>query len=185
MVGSTAALESIRSLKVAQGRFLPDRDPHSAGTFCVLGGTLARELFGGTTALGQWVRVGDRRFRVIGVLQAEGHSIGLDLNDMVVVPVASAQMLFNAPSLFRILAEANTREVANLAAEDIHRIIRQRHEGEDDVTVVTQNAVVSTFDRILRTLTWAVAGIASVSLLVAGILVMNVMLIAVSQSSDQ
>jgi putative ABC transport system permease protein len=181
VLGSTAALQPVRHLKIAQGRFLPDSDPRRASMVSVLGWKLYRELFGSETGVGQWVRIGDRRFRVIGLLESEGHSIGLDLGDVAIIPVASAQMLFNAPSLFRILAEASTREATAPAAEDIHAIIRDRHEGEDDVTVVTQDAVIATFDRIFRVLTFAVAGIAAISLLVAGILVMNVMLIAVSQ----
>jgi putative ABC transport system permease protein len=94
-------------------------------------------------------------------------------------------MLFDAPSLFRILAQARTSEVGAQAAQEIHAIIRDRHEGEDDVTVVTQDAVVATFDRIFKVLTYTVGGIAAISLVVAGILVMNVMLIAVSQRTEE
>ncbi len=185
VMGSTASFQTIRHLKVAQGRFLPETDPREAQMVCVLGAKLSRELFGSQSPLGQWVRVGDRRFRVVGVLASEGRSIGVDLGDMVVVPVASAQALFDAPSLFRILAEARTREVLPQAAEDIRRIIRERHEGEEDVTVITQDAVVATFDRIFRVLTLTVAAIAAISLVVAGILIMNVMLIAVSQRTEE
>jgi putative ABC transport system permease protein len=185
VIGSTADLQPIRHLKMAQGRFLPEADPRRASMVCVLGGKLQRELFGNQSALGQWVRIGDRRFRVMGLLASEGHSIGLDLSDMAIIPVASAQMLFDAPSLFRILAQARTSEVGAQAAQEIHAIIRDRHEGEDDVTVVTQDAVVATFDRIFKVLTYTVGGIAAISLVVAGILVMNVMLIAVSQRTEE
>lgn len=185
VLGSTADLKSIRHLNMGQGLFLPEGDPRRADMVCVLGGKLYRELFGNRSALGQWVRIGDRRFRVIGLLASEGHSIGLDLGDMAIIPVASAQMLFDAPSLFRILAEARTGEAVEPGAADIRKIIRDRHEGEDDVTVVTQDAVVVTFDRIFKALTYTVGGIAAISLLVAGILVMNVMLIAVSQRTEE
>lgn len=185
VMGSTGSFQNIRHLKVALGRFLPETDPREAQMVCVLGAKLSRELFGSQSPLGRWVRVGDRRFRVVGVLASEGRSIGVDLGDMVIIPVASAQMLFNAPSLFRILAEARTREVLPEAAEEIRRIIRERHEGEEDVTVITQDAVVATFDRIFRVLTLTVAAIAAISLVVAGILIMNVMLIAVSQRTEE
>ena len=88
---------------------------------------------------------------------------------------------FNTESLFRILVEAKSREQIQVAKADAEEVIRLRHEGERDVTVITQDAVLATFDRILRALTLAVGGIAAISLAVAGILVMNVMLIAVTQ----
>jgi putative ABC transport system permease protein len=89
--------------------------------------------------------------------------------------------LFNTSGLFRILIEAKSRDAIEQAKHDAEQIMFQRHSGEKDVTVITQDAVLATFDRILTALTMAVGGIASISLAVAGILIMNVMLIAVSQ----
>ena len=71
------------------------------------------------------------------------------------------------------------------AQRDIKRIVAERHQGEEDITVITQDAVLATFDRIFQALTMTLAGIASISLLVAGILIMNVMLVAVSQRTDE
>ena len=107
--------------------------------------------------------------------------MGFNTDEMVIVPVASAEALFNTESLFRILVEAKTREQIGYAKDDAEEILQVRHEGERDVTVITQDAVLATFDRILRALTLAVGGIAAISLAVAGILIMNVMLIAVTQ----
>ncbi len=81
--------------------------------------------------------------------------------------------------------EARTREEVGSARTQVLRLLRERHDGEDDVTVVTQDAVLATFDRILLALTLAVAAIASISLAVAGILIMNVMLIAVTQRTTE
>jgi len=148
---------------------------------CVIGSTIAAELFGGRNPLGEWLRVGDRRFRVIGVLARQGESLGFNTDELVIVPVAAAQALFNTEALFRILAEAKSREQIPAAKADIEAIMRERHEGERDVTVITQDAVLATFDRILTALTLAVGGIAGISLAVAGILIMNVMLISVTQ----
>ena len=107
------------------------------------------------------------------------------MGDVVVVPVASAQTLFNTSALFRILVQANGRDAVSRAKETILTTIRERHEGEDDVTVITQDSLLSTFDRILVTMTLSVVGIAAISLSVAGILIMNVMLIAVSQRTPE
>ena len=132
-------------------------------------------------SLGKWLRIGDYRFRVIGILGSAGQSIGMDTEELLIIPVASAQMIFNNPSLFRILVEAKSRNAMPKAKTDILNIVRKRHQGEEDVTVVTQDAVLATFDRIFNTLTFTVAGIAAISLAVAGILIMNVMLVAVAQ----
>jgi putative ABC transport system permease protein len=181
ILGSTHAMAEVRHLEIGIGRFLPKVDPHQPVPVCVLGGKVRNELFGSARVLGQWLRVGDRRCRVIGVLAEGGISIGVDFDDLVVIPVASAQALFDSPSLFRLLAEAHTSTETTTAVDDIRRIISERHDGEDDITIITQDSVVATFDKVLRALTWGLAGIASISLLVAGILIMNVMLVAVAQ----
>ena len=185
VLGATAEFLEIRHLDLAAGRFLPEGSARQARPVCVIGRTIRDELFGGEDALGEWVRVGDRRFRVIGVVAQKGRSIGVDLDEMVIIPVASAQALFNTPSLFRILVEAKSREAVERTKHDIRTIIRDRHEGEEDVTVITQDSVLGAFDRIFKALTLTVAGIAGISLLVAGILVMNVMLVSVSQRTAE
>ena len=185
ILGTTHDFQAIRHLEMARGSFLPPADPTEAQSICIIGRTLSRELFGNQEPIGQWVRIGDRRFRVIGVLGAKGRSLGFDTDEMAVIPVASAQQLFNQPSLFRILVETRHRESLQAAQDDIRAILKQRHEGDEDVTVVTQDAVLATFDRILRMLTFAVGGIASISLAVAGILTMNVMLVSVSQRTAE
>lgn len=181
VLGSTAELLDIRRMTLAQGQFLPEGDPRTAAAVCVVGAKVAAELFGARAALGEWLRVGDRRFRVLGVLAPQGESLGFNTDEVVIVPVAAAQQLFNTEALFRILAEAKSRELVPQAKSDLEEILRLRHEGKRDVTVITQDAVLATFDRILTALTLAVGAIAAVSLAVAGILVMNVMLISVTQ----
>jgi putative ABC transport system permease protein len=185
ILGSSAEMLTVRHWEMAQGQFLPTGDIDRANPVCVLGGKVKTELFGNNSALGEWVRIGDRRFRVIGIMASEGHTIGVNVEDVVIIPVASAQQLFNTSSLFRILVEAKSREIVPQAIEQTTRIIRDRHQGEEDVTVITQDAVLATFDKILQTLTLSVAGIAAISLIVAGILIMNVMLISVSQRTSE
>jgi len=181
VAGSTSDLLEVRHMGMGIGEFLPPGDIHDASPVCVLGDLMRRELFGNQPAVGQWVRLGDRRFRVIGVLAPQGESMGLRTDELVIVPVASAQQLFNTSGLFRILVEAKNRDSIAQAQHDAEEIMFARHRGEKDVTVITQDAVLATFDRILTALTMAVGGIAAISLAVAGVLIMNVMLIAVAQ----
>jgi putative ABC transport system permease protein len=185
VLGTTHEFAQIRKMELSLGHFLPDADPSAPQPFAVIGEELRQELFGGQSPLGQWVRIADRRFRVVGVFAPQGQALGFNTDELVAVPVASAQQLFNQESLLRILVDARSREALEPAREDIRRILIERHEGEEDVTVVTQDAVLATFDRILRTLTIAVGGIAAISLAVAGILIMNVMLIAIAQRTRE
>ena len=185
ILGSTHALMDVRHWKLASGRFLPVADYNRALSVCVIGSTIKKELFGGQNPIGKWLRIGDRRFRVIGILASEGRSIGLDVQDLVITPVASAQAIFNRASLFRILVEAKSRSVIPYVIDKTIATIKERHQGEEDITVITQDAVLSTFDRILSALTYTVAGIAAISLAVAGILIMNIMLISVSQRTAE
>jgi len=185
VVGSTYALRRVRRLTVAQGSFLPQTEIDKAESVCVIGQTIRNELFANQPALGQWLRINDRRFRVIGVLASEGQSVGIDFDEIVIIPVASAQALFDTYSLFRILVEAKSKPDMYKAVDEIRDIIKARHEGEDDVTLITQDSVVGAFDKILTALTLTVAGIASISLAVAGVLVMNVMLVSVTQRTAE
>ncbi len=185
LLGSTADLATIREWEMQAGEFLPGATMDRASPVCTIGVEIRKELFGNAPAIGKWLRVGDRRCRVTGILKQAGHSVGIDVDEVVIVPVTSAQALLNSQSLFRIITQATSRDSMEWATNDIRRIIRDRHYGEEDVTVVTQDAVLSTFDSIFGVLTLALGGIASVSLLVAGILIMNVMLVAVSQRTSE
>ncbi|EED34124.1 macrolide export ATP-binding/permease protein MacB [Luminiphilus syltensis NOR5-1B] len=185
MLGSTHALLPIRHWRMAQGRFLPLSDIDRALPVAVLGENLRDELFAAEPALGQWIRIADRRFRVIGILASSGQSIGVDTAETIIVPVAAAQQLLNTQSLFRILVEARSREGIEPVKGFVENTIAARHQGERDVTVTTQDAVLSTFDEILSALTIAVGGIAGISLAVAGILIMNVMLVAISERTAE
>lgn len=185
VVGTTAGFIDVRKIDVAQGHFFTNEDPRTASAVCVLGAVLRDELFGSEPALGRWVRIGDRRFRVAGVMAASGQGLGFNTDEIVFVPVATAQSMFNTNKLFRILVEAKGREAIEPVKQQVEAIMKERHEGKLDVTVITQDAVLSTFDRILTALTLAVAGIAAISLAVAGILVMNVMLVAITQRTTE
>ncbi|HMV37981.1 MAG TPA: ABC transporter permease [Plasticicumulans sp.] len=185
VVGTTAEFVEVRRLSLAHGRFLVTGDWRRGASEAVIGAKIQDEMFGRQNALGQLVRVGDRRFRIVGVLAASGQGLGMNTDELVILPVPLAQAMFNSNTLFRILVEASSREAIDSAKAQVSEIIRLRHEGELDVTVITQDAVLATFDRLLGTMTLAVAGIAAISLAVAGILVMNVMLVSVTQRTAE
>jgi putative ABC transport system permease protein len=151
----------------------------------VIGSTLKQELFGNAPALGQWLKAGDRRFRVIGILHDKGQAMGMDMNDIMLIPVASAQMLFNQPGLFRIFIESQSSENIPAVKQLIEQLMQRRQGGVADITLISQDAILTSFAAILNTLNLAVSGIAAISLLVAGILIMNVTLISISQRTGE
>lgn len=185
IAGSTAQFIEVRQLTLAQGQFLPNEDWNHGSAVVVLGAKVRDDLFGAENALGQRVRLGDRRFRVIGTLAASGKGLGMNTDELAIIPVASAQAMFNTNTLFRILVEARDRQAIPAATRETIAIIKARHDGEEDLTVITQDAMLETFDRLLGALTLGVAGIAAISLAVAGILVMNVMLVSVTQRTAE
>jgi putative ABC transport system permease protein len=185
VAGSTAEFIPIRNFELAQGQALPEEDWNRGSSVVIIGAKIRDEIFGAESALGKLVRIGDRRLRVIGVLRPTGQGLGMNTDELVIVPVSLAQAMFNSNTLFRILVEANSREAIPGAKAQALDTLKQRHRGEEDVTVITQDAILATFDRLLGALTLGVAGIAAISLAVAGILVMNVMLVAVTQRTGE
>lgn len=181
ILGATSALQEVRRLTLSEGSFLPPIDAAQAGSTCVLGLDLRQELFGRAHALGQWLRIGDRRCRVIGVLGETGMSLGTDYNDLALLSLGAAQAVMDTEALFRILVETRDGESGPRMVEAVRETLTRQHDGEDDITIITQDSVVATFDRILGTLTLGVSAVSAVSMGVAGILVMNVMLVAVAQ----
>lgn len=185
VAGSTSDFIPIRNFELAQGQGLPEEDWNRGSSVAVIGSKIREEMFGSEPAVGQLIRVGDRRLRVVGVLKSVGQGLGMNTDELVIVPVSLAQAMFNSNTLFRILVEAKSREAIPDAKEQVMSLLKQRHRGEEDVTVITQDAVLATFDKLLGALTLGVAGIAAISLAVAGILVMNVMLVAVTQRTGE
>ena len=181
IIGTTPSFLAVRKWEMATGNFLPGVTLDRSPPVCVIGKEVESELFGKNKAIGQWLRVGDRRCRVTGIIGTEGRAVGIDAQKVVVMPVSLATALFNRASLFRIGIEArNTWEMEQIK-KDIKKIIKNRHQGKEDITVIRQDSVMKSFDNIFNVLTMALGSIASISLFVAGILIMNVMLVAVSQ----
>lgn len=184
IVGTTAEFEGLQRLEVASGSFLPPGDPSRGAAVVVLGHTVARELFGQASPLGETVRIGGWRMRVIGVLAGRGTQLGLQIDETVFAPAATVMRLANKRSLTRVMLDLRPRADQQRVIEQVKTILIERH-GEEDFTCISQDAVMSSLSSILRILTLAVAGIAAVSLAVAGIGIMNVMLVAVSERTDE
>ncbi|MCB1841841.1 MAG: ABC transporter permease [Halioglobus sp.] len=185
VIGTTAALFPIRDLAIGQGESLPALALDEGAPVAVIGHKLKQELFDNRRAIGQWVRLRDYRFRIVGVLAPGGDSVGMDLGEAIFIPVASAQSVFNVHGVFRVMLRVGDNHSIDNVKTALSRRMQELHDGEQDVTIVSPDAMLSTLDDILRVLTLGVAGIAAISLLVSGILVMNVTLMSVKQRTSE
>jgi putative ABC transport system permease protein len=184
LYGTGPDFARVLSMRVASGQFLPSDDPREARPFAVLGAKTARELFGAENPLGARVRVGTERYRVVGVMEAKGQVLGFDLDDTVFIPVARALEMFNRDSLMEIhVLYEPTAPLAEVET-DIKRILVGRH-GAEDFTVTPQQKMLEVFDTVLNTITFAVAAIGAISLLVGGIGILTILTIAVAERTGE
>ncbi len=172
------------SFKVGSGRFLPPDEPRAARAFAVLGSTLRTELFGNANPLGQRIRVGGNRYRVIGVMEPKGQVLGFDLDDTVYIPIARALELFNKEGLVEIDVLYNEGAPEDEVVAGIQRILNARH-GRDDVTITTQQQMLDVLGSVLDVLTLAVGALGGISLLVGGVGILTIMTIAVTERTGE
>jgi putative ABC transport system permease protein len=185
VLGTTSTFLSVRNLSLAQGSNLEAGDIRRATAEVIVGEKLKAALFDSRQAIGEYIRIGDSRFRVVGILAGRGDSMGMDLSDAAIIQVAAAQRLFNVSGLFRVQIKVREGHAVSGVRRQIEDVMRDFHQGTLDVTVVSPDAMLATFNDVLVALTLVVGAIGGISLLVAGILIMNVMMISVSQRTRE
>ncbi len=183
--GVTSDATDVWRYRVAQGRFLPPGDPGRGAPLAVLGPKLKRELCGEANALGERIRIGGFRFLVIGVLEPKGQFLGFDLDDAAYIPVATAKSLFGREDLIEIDALFAPNLPADRIVEGLKKVLVARHGGEEDFTVTTQNEMLGVLDRVLSIVSFAVAGIGAISLLVGAIGILTMMWISVGERTGE
>ena len=184
VVGVTSEFQQLQRLDMASGSFLPESELDRGAAVVVLGHKVAQELFDNANPLGATVRIGSWRMRVIGVLQERGQQLGMDIDDVALIPVASGMRMANKSSVNRIMLDLYPKSDSKPVIAQVKKILIDRHD-EEDFTCISQDAVLASLSSILGILTLVVAGIASISLGVAGIGIMNVMLVSVSERTDE
>ncbi|MFM5712390.1 ABC transporter permease [Aeromonas allosaccharophila] len=183
LLGSSNGLRDTHGLVLLSGRWLPG-DAAEDRPAVLLGAVVARELFGQADPVGQWLRFDNRRFRVVGVFTSQSSNLGMDMAEAALIPVGSAMRLFNTEGLFRLLIQPLAGQAVPPLVKRLEQLMQARH-GVLDVTVVRRDAMLATFSTILSTLTLAVAGIGAISLLVSGIMMMNLALISTRQRTGE
>ncbi|OAI11287.1 peptide ABC transporter permease [Methylomonas koyamae] len=178
--GVGSALPQVWRIGVDSGRFLPEDGADNARPFAVLGSKVRQELFGDASPLGQRIRIGSDRFRVVGVMRSKGQMLGFDLDDTVFIPSARAMEMFDRQGLMEI----DVLYRADASAERVEQAVKQRllaRHGAEDFTIVTQNQMLEKMDSVLSVLTLAVAALGGISLLVGSVGILTIMTIAVSE----
>ncbi len=178
---------------MAQGRFFTEVDIKRNNQVTVLGAKLAERLFNESNPVGAQLRIKDSSFQVIGVLEAKGSSLGADYDEAALIPITtSANRLVgrNSPygiGLDYIVVSARDANSVDGAEFQITNLLRQRHKitGEDDFTIRTQKDAMQTIGQITGALTIMLAAIAAISLIVGGIGIMNIMLVSVTERTQE
>ena len=194
VVGTTPSMLTIRDWPLAEGRPFTEQDIKSATKVCLLGQTVVDNLFGDMDPIGQFIRIKNLPFTVIGVLAQKGQSAqGQDQDDTIYVPVTTAQKkLFGTPfpGMVRIImVKAKSTEDLAPAEEQINELLRQRHhigqKQENDFTVRNLTQIMQAAEQSTKVMTLLLGAIASVSLLVGGIGIMNIMLVSVTERTRE
>ncbi|MGQ0553159.1 MAG: ABC transporter permease [Planctomycetota bacterium] len=193
IMGTNADFPRVRDWPLAEGEFFPERDVTAAGKVCVLGATVAEGLFPGDSAVGRTVRIKNIPFKITGVLARKGtSSMGFDQDDVVVAPWRSVRTLLEGRSLANVdqlLVATEAPELIPAVMSEIGVVLRARHrlaDGQaDDFNILPMSEMASTAEQTSETMSALLAGIASISLLVGGIGIMNIMLVSVTERTRE
>ncbi len=187
VLGVTPAFEVARNLHVRVGRFLTDQDLDKNNKVCVLGNKVREELFGSNNPLNEKVTVNRSKHTVIGLLEPKGVMLGINIDDLVIIPLLSGQQMFYGGDdrLFQIVVRANSPDDVKAASESCRAILKAAHDYVEDFTITDQDSILATFGKIFTAMKVMLAGIASISLLVGGIGIMNIMLVSVRERTRE
>ena len=191
VTGTTPNYFDIRTWPVQQGSAFSDEEVDIAANVCVLGTTVEKILFGDQNPIGQTVRVGNLPFRVDGVLESKGQNVtGQDQDDVIFAPYTTVQRKISGITWLQFIAASAVSQEASVASvAPITSLLRERHRirtgDDDDFLIRTQADIADLQNQTQSTMTYLLGGIASVSLLVGGIGIMNIMLVSVTERTRE
>ncbi|MGE5554188.1 MAG: ABC transporter permease [Betaproteobacteria bacterium] len=184
--GTSPEYPKVRNTPVARGGFFDTRDVKRRARVAVLGPTVVADLFGDVNPLGQSIMIGRQKFTVIGVTAAKGQTGFMDNDDRIYIPYSTAQRRLFGTDFFRtIYVEAKDSESMQQATEEISAVLTRRLGDSERFTVRNQADILNTVQATTQVFTFLLAGIASVSLLVGGIGIMNIMLVSVTERTRE
>ena len=191
MYGESTEYLDIKLWSVEEGDCFTDEDIKKAAKVCVIGTTVAKELFGSHDPVGKTIRFKSIPLRVIGVLKSKGYnSWGMDQDNVIIAPYTTVMKRINAQTYFSsIVCSAITEELSDAAIEELTQMLRDNHklgsDAADDFTIRSQAEMMQTMSSTMDTVTIILVVAAAFSLLVAGIGIMNIMLVSVTERTKE
>ena len=190
IVGTVPEYEFVRSTPAVAGRYFNHSEERGVLKVCVIGQTVAENLFPKSEPIGRIIRIAGQSFEVIGILESKGQGGWSNPDDQILVPLSTAQRrLFGVDYLSQITIKVIDDKKMNPAFLEIERILRKEHklreDQDNDFTIRNQADIIQTFQETQQTFTFLLAGIAAVSLLVGGIGIMNIMIVSVTERTKE
>ncbi|HAW60386.1 MAG TPA: hypothetical protein DCW86_02810 [Actinobacteria bacterium] len=182
--GVTASYPDVLNAPVEGGQFFSESQVSGSKGVCTLGKTVVDDLFGDTDPIGERITIAGRKFTVLGVMEEKGQLMRIDQDDLVYIPITTAQILSDVDTIDSIMVEARDAESIDETVSEVEKIIGKRLDGED-FSVVSQGEMLEVLEEVMGTLTLMLGGIASISLLVGGIGIMNIMLVSVIERTRE
>ena len=184
VIGTTDNYTKVRNSPLREGEFFTQKDVDSARRIAVLGATVAKDLFGDKSPLGEKIFIGDFPYEVIGVLEEKGAMGFINVDEQTIIPVTTAQRQLNLDNVNMIYGQVASPDEVSAAIKEVDQVLSIRLE-KDDYTVVDQKEVLSAISSILSVITISLGGTAAISLLVGGIGIMNIMLVSVTERTRE
>ncbi|MFL6561435.1 MAG: ABC transporter permease [Bacillus sp. (in: firmicutes)] len=186
LTGTNAAYSTVRDAKVSQGRFITDLDVEYRQKIAVLGSETAATFFGTVNPVGQYIQVSGTSFKVVGVLASKGSSLGQSGDNVVIVPLSTGQRLVGSTTISTVYLQGKSEDQMDAVMNEVKLSLASMYPGKSDSYGVTnQQDVMDTMSSVSDTMTMMLGGIASISLLVGGIGIMNIMLVSVSERTKE
>ncbi|MGQ9731997.1 MAG: ABC transporter permease [Candidatus Zipacnadales bacterium] len=177
----SGAYGAVRNIGARRGTYITEQHVATGQRVAVIGKTVEDELFPGQDPLGQKITVNGVKFRVVGLLEIKGATLGEDQDNRIVIPITSAEVTLGRQNPDYIMMNATSRHTIDRAVLEVKRVMKARHRGQEDFQVLDQADILRIVNKVLGILTAVVGGIGGISLVVGGIGIMNIMLVSVTE----
>ena len=185
VTGVLPAYAQIINQGVQEGRYIIDADVDNRSAVCVIGADLAEELYGTTSVVGNTLHIDGRAFRIVGVLESRGTSMGGSSDESVVLPFTLAQRMLDSTTISSIYVSAIDSASVDDAQTVVESFLYKKYQNESSYSVMNQTQMLETANETASTLSLMLGGIAGISLLVGGIGIMNIMLVSVTERTRE
>jgi putative ABC transport system permease protein len=186
LTATNSNYSSIKNVNVSQGRFINDLDNEYRQKIAVIGATTAQTFFGTDNPIDQYIQINGTSFKVVGVLESKGSSLGSSGDDVVIVPLSTGERLLKTTNVNQLYLQGKSQDQLDFIMAEIQAKLATMFPNQSDsYSVSNQQDLMNTMSSVSNTMTMMLGGIAGISLLVGGIGIMNIMLVSVSERTKE